>query len=57
MIILEINRDGQLFGILRKELPVHLLSKIQSVAYSDGLPPRAKVYSNMIIDALGEVEL
>ena len=57
VIILEINRDGQLFGILRKELPVHLLSKIQSVAYSDGLPPRAKVYSNMIIDALGEVEL
>ena len=57
VIVLEINRDGQLFGILRKELPVHLLSKIQSVAYSDGLPPRAKVYSNMIIDALGEVEL
>jgi 2-oxoglutarate ferredoxin oxidoreductase subunit alpha len=57
VIVLEINRDGQLFGILRKELPVHLLSKIQSVAYSDGLPPRAKVYSNMIIDALGEVRL
>jgi 2-oxoglutarate ferredoxin oxidoreductase subunit alpha len=57
IIVLEINRDGQLFGILRKELPVHLLSKIQSVAYSDGLPPRAKVYSDMIIDALGEVEL
>ncbi|MDC0156003.1 2-oxoacid:acceptor oxidoreductase subunit alpha, partial [Euryarchaeota archaeon] len=57
VIVLEINRDGQLFGILRKELPVHLLSKIQSVAYSDGLPPRAKVYSDMIIDALDEVKL
>ena len=48
---------GNYFGILRKELPVHLLSKIQSVAYSDGLPPRAKVYSDMIIDALDEVKL
>ena len=57
IIVLEINRDGQLFGILRKELPVHLLSKIHSVAYSDGLPPRAKVYSDMIIDTLDEVEL
>jgi len=57
VIVLEINRDGQLFGILRKELPVHLLSKIQSVAYSDGLPPRARVYSDMIIDSLAEVKL
>tara|TARA_Y100000766_G_scaffold99522_1_gene84937 strand:- start:263 stop:2050 length:1788 start_codon:yes stop_codon:yes gene_type:complete len=56
VIVLEINRDGQLFGILRKELPVHLLSKVQSVAYSDGLPPRAKVYTNMIIDTLEGAE-
>ena len=56
VIVLEINRDGQLFGILRKELPVHLLNKIHSVAYSDGLPPRARVYTNMIIDALEEVK-
>ena len=54
VIVLEINRDGQLFGILRKELPVHLLNKIHSVAYSDGLPPRARVYTNMIIDTLEE---
>ena len=56
VIVLEINRDGQLFGILRKELPVHLLSKVQSVAYSDGLPPRAKVYTDMIIDTLEGAE-
>ena len=56
VIVLEINRDGQLFGILRKELPVHLLSKVHSVAYSDGLPPRAKVYTDMIIDTLEGAE-
>jgi 2-oxoglutarate ferredoxin oxidoreductase subunit alpha len=53
-IILEINRDGQLFGILRKELPNHLVTKIKSVAYSDGLPPRARVYSDLILDTLKE---
>ena len=47
-IVLEINRDGQLFGIIRKEFPADLLSKISSVAYSDGMPPRARVYANLI---------
>jgi 2-oxoglutarate ferredoxin oxidoreductase subunit alpha len=53
-IILEINRDGQLFGILRKELPNHLVTKIKSAAYSDGLPPRARVYSDLILEILKE---
>jgi len=52
VIILEINRDGQLFGILRKELPVNLLGKIHKVAYSDGLPPRAQIYSDLILKTL-----
>ena len=56
-IVLEINRDGQLFGILRKELPVQLLMKLQSVAYSDGLPPRARIYADMILETMKEVEL
>ena len=56
-IVLEINRDGQLFGILRKELPVQLLMKLQSVAYSDGLPPRARIYADMIIETMKEAEL
>ena len=56
-IVLEINRDGQLFGILRKELPVQLLTKLQSVAYSDGLPPRARVYADMILETMKEVKL
>ncbi|MDB4865105.1 2-oxoacid:acceptor oxidoreductase subunit alpha [Euryarchaeota archaeon] len=56
-IVLEINRDGQLFGILRKELPVQLLTKLQSVAYSDGLPPRARIYADMILETMKQVEL
>jgi len=53
-IVLEINRDGQLFGIIRKEFPTELIPKIHSVAYSDGMPPRARVYSELILKLLKE---
>ena len=43
VVVLEINRDGQLFGILRKELPVELLNKLHSVPLAMGFPPRALV--------------
>jgi len=56
VIVLEINRDGQLYGVLRKELPDDLVSRITSVAYSDGMPPRARIYADMILEALGEVK-
>ena len=49
------NRDGQLFGILRKELPTSLLGKLHSVAYSDGMPPRARLYSEKIVNVLEEM--
>ena len=52
VIVLEINRDGQLYGILRKELPVHLLPRLHSVAYTDGIPPRARVYADRILETL-----
>jgi hypothetical protein len=55
-IVLEINRDGQLWGILRKELPNDLVTKIHSVAYSDGQPPRARVYTELIMAKLEEVK-
>lgn len=55
-IILEINRDGQLYGILRKELPNHLVSRVHSVAYSDGMPPRARIYADRILAKLEEVK-
>jgi len=51
-IVLEINRDGQLFGIIRKEFHAELIPKIDSVSYSDGMPPRARVYSDMILEVL-----
>ena len=56
VIVLEINRDGQLYGVLRKELPSDLASKISSVAYSDGMPPRARIYAGLILQTLEEVE-
>jgi len=52
-IVLEINRDGQLYGIIRKEFPVDLLQKISSVAYSDGMPPRARVYAEKMKKVIG----
>ena len=53
-IVLEINRDGQLYGILRKEIPIDLVPKLRSVAYSDGMPPRAQIYADMILECLEE---
>ena len=54
-IILEINRDGQLYGILRREIPIRLVPKLHSVAYSDGLPPRARLYAGRILETLQDV--
>ena len=54
-IVLEMNRDGQLYGILRREIPIDLVPKLHSVAYSDGLPPRARVYADKILKTLKEV--
>ena len=55
-IVLEINRDGQLYGILRKEIPIDLVPKLRSVAYSDGMPPRGKIYADLILDVLQDVK-
>lgn len=55
IIVLEVNRDGQMYGILRKELPIELVPRVHSVAFSDGIPPRARVYSDMILEKLEEV--
>lgn len=57
VIVLEINRDGQLYTIIRKEIPNHLVPKVHSVAYSDGMPPRAKIYADKILDKIEEVRL
>jgi 2-oxoglutarate ferredoxin oxidoreductase subunit alpha len=36
--IVEQNRDGQLCGILRSELPAHLIDKIRSIRHYNGVP-------------------
>ena len=54
-IILEVNRDGQMYGILRKELPIELVPRVHSCAFSDGMPPRAMVYAEKIMDVLRNV--
>ena len=56
VIVLEINRDGQLWGIMRRELPNHLVDRVHSVAYSDGMPPRASIYADQIMKTIEEVE-
>ena len=55
IIVLEINRDGQLYGILRRELPAELIGRMHSAAFSDGMPPRARHYAELIKDVLLEV--
>ena len=55
VIVLEINRDGQMYGILRTELPIELVPKVHSVSFSDGIPPRARVYAERIMEVLEEV--
>ena len=54
-IVLEINRDGQLWGILRRELPNDIVGQVHSVAYSDGMPPRARIYADKILEKIKEV--
>jgi hypothetical protein len=44
-------------GIMRKEYPNHLLNKMHSVAYSDGMPPRARLYAERIMEVLKEVNM
>ena len=51
-IVLEINRDGQLWGILRRELPNDIVGQVHSVAYSDGMPPRARIYAEKILETI-----
>jgi len=57
IIVLEINRDGQMYGILRKEIATELVPKLYSVAFSDGLPPKAKEYAEAIIGTLESFEI
>ena len=57
VIVVELNRDGQMYGILRKEISTELVPKLYSVAFSDGLPPKAAEYAEAIIGTLESFEV
>jgi 2-oxoglutarate ferredoxin oxidoreductase subunit alpha len=47
--VVEQNRDGQLFDLLKIELPVELISRIRSLAHIDGLPVDARTITDEIM--------
>ena len=49
--VVEQNRDGQLFGILRQDLPTHLLSRLHSVRHYNGVPIDAHAMVDPILEA------
>jgi len=49
--VVEQNRDGQLFNILRGELPDHLISHITSVRHYNGVPIDAYAVLDPILTA------
>jgi len=50
--VVEQNRDGQLYGILRTELPTHLVQRLESICHYNGVP----IDAHAIIDPLLEAE-
>ena len=41
--VVEQNRDGQLYGLLREELPAHLIDRLHSLRHYNGVPIDASV--------------
>jgi 2-oxoglutarate ferredoxin oxidoreductase subunit alpha len=50
--VIEQNRDGQLYGILRTELAPHLISRLHSIRHYDGVP----IDAHAIVDPLVTAE-
>jgi 2-oxoglutarate ferredoxin oxidoreductase subunit alpha len=50
--VVEQNRDGQLYGILRSELPTYLIGRLESIRHYNGVP----IDAHAIIDPLLEAE-
>ena len=50
--VVEQNRDGQLYGIIRTELPTHLIGRLESIRHYNGVP----IDAHAIIDPLLEEE-
>ncbi len=49
--VIEQNRDGQLYGLLRAELPNHLISRLHSVRHYNGVPIDARAVIEPILAA------
>ncbi|HZY99984.1 MAG TPA: 2-oxoacid:acceptor oxidoreductase subunit alpha [Candidatus Baltobacteraceae bacterium] len=49
--VVEQNRDGQLYAILRTELPPHLIGKLQSICHYNGVPIDAHVIVDPVLEA------
>jgi 2-oxoglutarate/2-oxoacid ferredoxin oxidoreductase subunit alpha len=50
--VVEQNRDGQLYGIMRVDLPTHLISNLVSIRHYNGVP----IDANAILDPILEAE-
>ncbi len=49
--VIEQNRDGQLYNLLRTELPDHLISRIRSIRHYNGVPIDAHAIVGPVLDA------
>jgi 2-oxoglutarate/2-oxoacid ferredoxin oxidoreductase subunit alpha len=49
--VVEQNRDGQLYGILRTELPTHLVQRLESICHFNGVPIDAHAIIDPLLDA------
>jgi len=49
--VVEQNRDGQLYGILRSELPTHLIGRLESVRHYNGVPVDAHAIISPVLEA------
>ncbi len=49
--VVEQNRDGQLYGILRTELPTHLIPRLESICHYNGVPIDAHVVIDPLLKA------
>ncbi|MFN2449839.1 MAG: 2-oxoacid:acceptor oxidoreductase subunit alpha [Candidatus Baltobacteraceae bacterium] len=47
--VVEQNRDGQLYGILRTELPAHLLERVHSIRHYNGVPIDASAITGPLL--------
>lgn len=49
--VVEQNRDAQLYGILRTELPTHLIGRLESIVHYNGVPIDAHAIIEPLLDA------